>query len=57
MGAVDAQNGKPSSGKGTLECNKTYEKNIGISPMAADLGNISTDEIVAYVRGNCGDED
>jgi DNA (cytosine-5)-methyltransferase 1 len=57
VGAVDAQNGKPSSGKGTLECNKTYEKNIGISPMAADLGNISTDEIVAYVRGNCGDED
>ena len=30
VGAVDAQIGKPSSGKGTLECNLTFKENIGI---------------------------
>jgi DNA (cytosine-5)-methyltransferase 1 len=35
--AVDAQRGKPSSGSGALECNGTYEANIGIPVHEADL--------------------
>lgn len=32
IGAADAQLGKPSSPKGSLACNSTYEANIGIAP-------------------------
>jgi DNA (cytosine-5)-methyltransferase 1 len=35
--AVDAQVGKPSSGEHSLECNKTYERNIGIAVHEANL--------------------
>jgi len=41
VGAADAQIGKPSSGPGTLDCNATYEKNIGFCPSDVDLGTIS----------------
>jgi DNA (cytosine-5)-methyltransferase 1 len=37
IGAVDAQLGKPSSGRGTLGCNASYAANIGIRPLQADL--------------------
>ena len=30
VGAVDAEIGTPSSGVGSLECNATYEANIGL---------------------------
>lgn len=56
VGAVDAQNGKPSSGKGTLECNKTYEKNIGIVPLSADLGTIDPKKIATYIKDTSGTE-
>ena len=38
IGAVDAQLGKPSSGRGTLGCNVSYRANIGLDPVEADLG-------------------
>src|SRR6185312_7097847 len=38
IGAVDAQLGKPSSGRGTLGCNVSYLANIGLDPLEADLG-------------------
>jgi DNA (cytosine-5)-methyltransferase 1 len=38
IGAVDAQLGKPSSGRGTLGCNVSYRANIGLDPLEADLG-------------------
>ncbi len=38
VGAVDAQLGKPSSGRGTLGCNVSYRANIGVTPVEADLG-------------------
>ncbi|WP_330239219.1 DNA cytosine methyltransferase [Streptomyces sp. NBC_00525] len=38
IGAADAQLGKPSSPKGSLACNTTYEANIGITPVETDLG-------------------
>jgi DNA (cytosine-5)-methyltransferase 1 len=41
--AVDAQKGKPSSGERTLECNKTYERNIGIPVHEADLRSVEPD--------------
>ena len=44
-GAADAQLGKPSTGRGTLECNATYMANIGISPVEADLGTIDPVEL------------
>jgi DNA (cytosine-5)-methyltransferase 1 len=37
VGAVDIEKGKPSSGIGSTNCNTTYETNIGIAPMFADL--------------------
>lgn len=41
VGAADAQVGKPSSRRGSLGCNATYAMNIGVEPVAADLGVIS----------------
>lgn len=41
VGAADAQLGKPSSTRGSLECNSSYEANIGIAPHAVDLSSIS----------------
>ncbi|MER8027707.1 DNA cytosine methyltransferase [Streptomyces bauhiniae] len=40
IGAADAQLGKPSSPKGSLACNTTYEANIGITPVEVDLGTV-----------------
>ncbi len=54
IGAVDAQNGKPSSGKGSLECNKTYSQNIGIEPLSADIGNVTEKELREYLEATSG---
>ena len=40
VGAADAEMGKPSSGTGALQCNLTYAYNIGIEPVAVDLGQV-----------------
>ena len=40
VGAVDAQIGKPSNGKGSLECNLSYKANMGIEPLEADLATL-----------------
>ncbi len=37
VGAVDAQLGKPSSGRGTLQCNGSYTANTGVVPLELDL--------------------
>tara|TARA_R110002073_G_scaffold248499_2_gene411399 strand:+ start:512 stop:1765 length:1254 start_codon:yes stop_codon:yes gene_type:complete len=52
VGAVDAQRGKPSSGFGKLECNKTYESNIGIKPHNADISKLTEEELKGYLRDN-----
>ncbi len=36
-GAADAQLAKPSMARGALACNATYEANIGVQPVEADL--------------------
>lgn len=43
--AVDAQVGKPSSGMGALECNASYEANMGISVREADLATYAPDQL------------
>lgn len=37
VAAADAELGKPSTGRGKLQCNSTYFRNIGISPAGLDL--------------------
>ncbi len=54
VGAVDAQRGKPSSGAGTLECNKTYEANIGVKPLEADISSLTPDQIDEYLIRTTG---
>jgi len=50
LGSADAQRGKPTSASGTLGCNSSYELNIGIAPVEADLGQIDP----ADLRGLMG---
>lgn len=45
VGAADAEIGKPSTGFGALDCNGTYEANIGIKPVAVDLGEVDPDDL------------
>ena len=51
VGAVDAEIGKPSSGVGSLECNATYEANIGIRPVALDLMSTSPEDLRQALGG------
>jgi DNA (cytosine-5)-methyltransferase 1 len=46
IGAVDAQRGKPTSTTG-IECNGTYEANMGVRPLERDLAKISGEELRA----------
>ncbi|MFD5051348.1 DNA cytosine methyltransferase [Streptomyces tendae] len=50
--AVDAQKSKPS--RSTLDCNDTYERNIGIKPLEYDLQQISAAELHQAVRSEGG---
>ncbi|MGH3673818.1 MAG: DNA cytosine methyltransferase [Pseudonocardiaceae bacterium] len=45
VGAADAQVGKPSSPRGSLACNSTYELNMGIQPVAVDLSTIDPSDL------------
>lgn len=45
VGAVDVEVGKPSTGHGALQCNDTYETNIGLRPLAMDLGRTGPDDV------------
>jgi DNA (cytosine-5)-methyltransferase 1 len=56
VGAVDAEVGKPSSGKGTLECNKTYAINMGIVPLKADLSKTAPKEIIDHIAATSGEK-
>lgn len=44
--AADRQNGKPSTGPGTLECNKTYAANIGLKPREVDLAEYQPKDLL-----------
>ena len=51
VGAVDAQVGKPSSGRGTLGCNETYEANVGLAPHEADLRQLDGPDLCRLLSG------
>ncbi|MGH3277253.1 MAG: DNA cytosine methyltransferase, partial [Streptosporangiaceae bacterium] len=53
-GAVDAQLGKPSAGRGTLGCNASYRANIGLVPAEADLGASDPAEVCAALGVTAG---
>jgi len=49
VAAFDAQVGKPSSGKGSLQCNQTYQANMGFAPTEVDLSEISVEDLQSHV--------
>jgi DNA (cytosine-5)-methyltransferase 1 len=53
-GAADAQLGKPSAGRGTLGCNVSYQANIGLEPLAADLGTAEPEDVCAALGAAAG---
>ena len=50
LAAVDAEFGKPSSGEGSLECNKTYAANMGIEPLSLNLAEVTARELRGAVK-------
>lgn len=52
VGAVDAELGKPSSRAGALQCNRSYARNIGIEPVAVDLGSVDAADLLAMLGAN-----
>lgn len=48
IGAVDLEVAKPSHGIGATFCNDTYERNLGLRPMSADLAVTSPDEVASH---------
>jgi DNA (cytosine-5)-methyltransferase 1 len=45
VAAADAELGKPSTGRGKLQCNSTYFKNIGLMPIRLDLATVAPDKL------------
>src|SRR4051794_7482099 len=45
VGAADAEVGKPSAGAGTLGCNASYARNIGIEPLNVDLATVAPEDL------------
>jgi DNA (cytosine-5)-methyltransferase 1 len=45
VAAADAEIGKPSMGRGALQCNSTYAKNMRLLPKSIDLGTVEPEEL------------
>jgi len=45
VAAADVELGKPSTGRGKLQCNSTYFQNIGVSPVRLDLSTVPPDQL------------
>ncbi len=45
IAAADAEIGKPSMGRGSLRCNSTYQRNIGVAPRNLDLSQVAPREL------------
>ncbi len=45
VAAADAELGKPSTGRGKLQCNGTYVKNIGVRPAQLDLSSVPPERL------------
>lgn len=48
IGAVDLEVAKPSHPVGATACNDTYEANLGLRPLSADLAVISPEDVAAH---------
>lgn len=45
VGAADAEIGKPSAGAGTLGCNASFARNIGLEPLSMDLRTVAAEDL------------
>lgn len=54
VAAADAELGKPSMGSGSLECNATYEANMGFAPARIDLATIPPGDLGRLLGLNAG---
>ncbi len=45
LAAADAEIAKPSMGAGALQCNATFENNIGLAPRSIDLSTVEPGEL------------
>lgn len=45
VGAADAEIGKPTAGDGSLQCNGTYEANIGLKPKRLNLADVAASDL------------
>jgi len=50
MAAADAEIGKPNTGRGTLQCNATYERNMGLKPHPLDLAAVEAASLRKALR-------
>lgn len=57
LGAVDLEVAKPSHGIGATFCNDTYERNLGLRPMSADLAVTGPDEVASHFGFSPSDVD
>lgn len=57
IGAADLEVAKPSHGIGSTSCNATYETNIGLRPMAADLSLTPPEDIAQHFGFSASDVD
>lgn len=48
IGAVDLEVAKPSHGTGATFCNDTYERNLGLRPMSADLATTGPSDVATH---------
>ncbi|MBP0021537.1 MAG: DNA cytosine methyltransferase [Cyanobacteria bacterium SBLK] len=52
VGAVDAQIAKPSGNRGALQCNRSYQANMGLEPIDADLFQLKPVELRNIVKSH-----
>lgn len=50
IGAVDLEVAKPSYGVGATNCNDTYEANLGLRPLSANLAHTPPEDISSVFR-------
>ncbi|MES2145351.1 MAG: DNA cytosine methyltransferase [Pseudomonadota bacterium] len=57
IGAVDLEVAKPSYGVGATNCNDTYEANLGLRPLSANLAHTPPEEISSHFGFSASDVD
>ncbi len=57
IGAADLEVAKPSHGVGATFCNATYEANLGLRPLSADLSVVGPDEMSRHFGFAASDVD